>query len=85
MENILNVDEKMAVIRGFIVDASGLDDFTNEDNIFENGIVNSLFSIQLVTFLENTFEIKVTMDDLDFKNFESVEKINEFVIRKKEA
>ncbi|MFT7032457.1 MAG: methoxymalonate biosynthesis acyl carrier protein [Cyclobacteriaceae bacterium] len=76
-------DEQKSVIRNFIVKASGLSDFDNEENIFESGLVNSLFSIQLVTFLESTFVIKITMDDLDFKNFESVDKISEFIVRKK--
>lgn len=76
-------EDQSLVIKNFIVEASGLSDFDDVENIFESGIVNSLFSIQLVTFLESTFGIKVTMDDLDFKNFESVVKISEFVTRKK--
>lgn len=54
-------------------------------DMFEEGIVNSLFAIELMTFLEKNFSIKVTMDDLDMANFKSVNSIVEFVERKKGA
>lgn len=53
--------------------------FDNDMEIFEVGLVNSLFAIQLMTFLEKEFGIKVTMDDLDMENYKSVNAIGEFV------
>jgi methoxymalonate biosynthesis acyl carrier protein len=54
----------------------------DDDNLFESGIVNSLFAVQLMTFLEKTFIIEVTMDDLSMENFESVNATSLFVERK---
>jgi acyl carrier protein len=60
-------------------------DLDNDLDIFESGMVNSLFAIELMTFLEKSFDIKVTMDDLDMENFKSVNAASLFVQQKKEV
>ena len=55
----------------------------DDDNIFELGFVDSPFAIQLVCFIEEEFKIKVGDNDLDIDNFTSVNRITEFVSRKK--
>ncbi|SDW03924.1 Acyl carrier protein [Marininema mesophilum] len=60
------------------------DEFDYDTEIFEEGFVNSLFAIQLMTFLEKEFAIKITMDDLDMENYKSVNAIGEFVRRWRE-
>lgn len=55
------------------------------DNIFEKGFVNSLFALQLVTFLESEFDLMVENEDLNLDNFSSVAGMEQFVIRKKEG
>ncbi len=52
-------------------------------DIFEEGLVSSLFAIELMTFLEKNFEVKVTMDDLDMENFKCVNNIVMFVENKR--
>jgi acyl carrier protein len=56
----------------------------DDDNIFELGFVDSPFAIQLVCFIEEEFKIRVGDDDLDIDNFTSVNRIAEFVGRKKD-
>ena len=34
-------------------------DFTDEENIFENGFVDSLFAMKLLNYVENEFYIRV--------------------------
>ena len=53
----------------------------NED-IFKRGLVNSLFAMQLVVFIEQEFTIAVEGDDLDLDNFHSIDAMTAFVIRK---
>ncbi|CAM5724214.1 phosphopantetheine-binding protein [Streptomyces antimycoticus] len=55
---------------------------TRDEDLFETGRVNSLFAIQLMSFLEKTFEVDVDVDDLDLRNFASIAKITDFVQRK---
>lgn len=71
-----------ATIRNFILDSINIPDLNDDDNLFESGIVNSLFAVQLMTFLEKSFNIEVTMDDLSMDNFESINATSLFVQKK---
>jgi acyl carrier protein len=51
----------------------------NDDNIFELGYVDSVFAIQLVCYLEQTFGLQVQDEDLDVDNFSSVNRIVAFL------
>ena len=55
----------------------------DDDNIFESGFVDSSVAMQLVIFVEEAFNIQVTDDDLDLLNFSSINRIVEFISRKK--
>lgn len=59
-------------------------EFSDEDNIFRKGFVDSLFAVQLIAYLEQEFEIKVANKDLDINNFHSVSKMVTFVERKRQ-
>ena len=72
-------------IRAFIQASINLDGFGNNENLFETGIVNSLFAVQLMTFIERTFKIEVGADDLDIENFKSIDATAAFVARKRET
>jgi methoxymalonate biosynthesis acyl carrier protein len=78
---VLESDVKDSV-RRFILSSVNLKSLSDDDNIFASGIVNSLFAVQLMTFIEKTFAIEVNMDDLDIKNFESLNAATAFVLRK---
>ncbi|MCP5106960.1 MAG: acyl carrier protein [bacterium] len=70
------------VIRGYILENTSVPELGDDFDIFESGLVNSLFAIELMTFLEKSFSVKVTMDDLDMENFKSVNAASQFVQRK---
>ncbi|MDQ1350656.1 MAG: hypothetical protein QG657_958 [Acidobacteriota bacterium] len=73
------------IIRKYILENISIPSLDDDFDIFEAGIVNSLFAIELMTFLEKSFSIKVTMDDLDMQNFKSVNAASQFVQKKKEG
>jgi len=54
----------------------------DDDNIFELGFVDSLFALQLVSFIEKEFEIELENNDLDLKNFSSINSIVSFLENK---
>lgn len=56
--------------------------FDDDDDLFGDGLVNSLFAMQLVLFLEQEFGLEVTNDDLDMENFRSIAAMSAFVMRK---
>ncbi len=60
-------------------------EFNDSDNIFEMGFVNSLFAMKLVNYIEEDFGIVVENDDLEISNFNSVNRITEFIESKKSA
>jgi methoxymalonate biosynthesis acyl carrier protein len=69
-------------VASFLRNSVNLPDLKDDDDLFETGIVNSLFAIQLITFLERTFDIEVGSDDLDIHNFESINATAAFVMKK---
>ncbi|QQS35343.1 MAG: acyl carrier protein [Ignavibacteriales bacterium] len=81
----MNIETTQSIkdtIRNFIFDSINVSDLNDDVNLFESGIVNSLFAVQLMTFLEKSFSIEVTMDDLMMENFESINATTAFVERK---
>jgi methoxymalonate biosynthesis acyl carrier protein len=53
-----------------------------DDDIFALGFVNSLFALQLVTWVEKEFDIQIEDEDLDVENFNTIEAIANLVSRK---
>jgi len=80
--NTVNQDGIKETVRSFIISSISITDLDDDDNLFESGIVNSLFAVQLMTFLEKTFAIEVGMDDLDIENFKSLNATTAFVLQK---
>ena len=52
------------------------------DDIFALGLVNSLFAMQLVQFVEHEFGTTVEDEDLDIDNFNTVNAIAQLIERK---
>jgi acyl carrier protein len=72
-------------VRSFISASVNIRDLDEDENLFESGIVNSLFAVQLMTFIERTFGIEVGPDDLDIENFKSLNATAAFVNRKSQV
>jgi len=56
--------------------------FSDHDNIFELGLVNSLFAMKLLDYIKTGFNIKIESDDMEITNFNSINNILEFMERK---
>jgi methoxymalonate biosynthesis acyl carrier protein len=54
---------------------------TDED-IFSSGVLNSLFMLQMIMFLEREFAIRIENADLDMANFRTINNIVRFIERK---
>lgn len=78
----MEVDSVQKKINDYILQNVSLDSLDYDLDIFEEGLVSSLFAIELMTFIEKTFFIKVTMEDLDMNNFKSVHSITQFITYK---
>lgn len=51
----------------------------DDESFFESGVINSLFAMQLVLFIEKEFEISVDNDELSLDNFLTINKITEYI------
>jgi methoxymalonate biosynthesis acyl carrier protein len=69
-------------VRNFINNSINIDGLGDDENLFESGIVNSLFAVQLMTFVERNFRIEIGMEDLDVENFKSISATAMFIERK---
>ncbi len=81
--DLVNTQEK---IKQYIVETSHADanKIKNESLIFKEGFFDSMGFIMLITFLEEEFGIKTIDADLVEENFESINAISDFIVRKTE-
>lgn len=69
-------------IRTFLFKHIKTDELSDDENLFASGLLNSLFAMQLVMFTEKEFQVKVENEDLDLKNFSTIDAIAGFVRKK---
>ena len=74
-------------IKKYIVETSHADanKIKNESLIFKEGFFDFMGFIMLITFLEEEFGIKTIDADLVEENFESINAISDFIVRKTEG
>jgi len=58
-------------------------DFSNDTLLVSSRIMDSISTLQLVDFIERTFEIEFSPHEVDEDNLDSVDKIFEFIKQKK--
>jgi len=78
----MDAESIMQQVRAFLGQYISDVDVDPEENLFASGLVNSLFAMQLVLFVENGFGIQVANEDLDFENFKSLNAITGFIQKK---
>ncbi|MBC8377655.1 MAG: acyl carrier protein [Planctomycetes bacterium] len=79
------MEEIVTSVRGFIVnnfmfgDDQGLQ---NNASFLETGIIDSTGILELVTFLEETYDIQIQDDELVPENLDSIVNIEQFLKKK---
>jgi len=72
-----------AEIQGWLKEnVTGGREISPEEPLIENGVLTSLQAVELVTFLEERFDILVEDEEFDEENFGSVEAIASLVASK---
>ncbi|MFJ2862503.1 phosphopantetheine-binding protein [Kitasatospora sp. NPDC087314] len=54
-----------------------------DEDYFALGLADSLFALELVVFVEERFDIRIEVDDLDLDSFRTAERIAALVERKR--
>ena len=59
----------------------GLDEVGVEEMIFEQGVMDSLGMLELLTFLEGKFQVSFGSEDLTWENLSTIRQIAQTVLR----
>lgn len=75
---------KREQIRQFVIESlakkKGVNTIADTDSLTENGVLDSLAIFRLVTFLEDTFQVRIADEEITHENFQSIECIEKFVL-----
>lgn len=74
------MDVKETVLR-FLREKTGSGELTEETELLKSGLVNSLFALEVVVFVEQTFGVKLKRGDITPANFDSAAHIAALVAR----
>lgn len=69
-------------VKNYLQSSFRLGTINDSSNIFESGIVNSLFYIQLIVFIEKTFDVQLEEGEFDIHKLQSVNAISELLYNK---
>jgi acyl carrier protein len=85
----VDTDVIKATVRGFIVDnfLFGTEDesLSDDASFLETGIIDSTGILELISFVEKTYEITIADDEMLPENLDSLDRISAFVLRKREG
>jgi acyl carrier protein len=72
-------------VREFVLESArskGINEVSDTQSLMEAGIIDSLGIFRLVSFLEDTFRVRISDDDIVPENFQSIDEIDRFVAAK---
>ena len=86
-QNVVEVSSILTEIRGFVVEnflfGSEEEVPTDEASLLGSGIIDSTGVLEIVTFVESSYKIEVSDDEMLPENFDSLKNVAEYVKRKK--
>jgi len=75
-------DQIRDFIREQLAPAKGITSFRDDESLMENGVIDSLGIFRLVTFLEESFGVRIGDEEINAENLQSVDMIEQLVLRK---
>jgi acyl carrier protein len=76
------MEETRATIRAFLGERLGTAALGDDQDLLASGLVNSLFALELVLFVEEEFAIKIENQDLERDNFKTINSLAQLIARK---
>lgn len=70
-------------VLGDLAQSKGITALADDESLVENGVVDSLGIFQLVSFLEDTFRIRISDEEIVPDNFRTIDDIEAFVSAKR--
>ena len=81
-EEILVKRVREYVVENFLLGEEE-DEFSNEQSFLESGLIDSTGILEMITFLEETYQIDIEDEEMIPDNLDSVERVVRFVASKK--
>lgn len=69
-------------IVGYIEEIANERDFDHSSNLFESGLLTSLDVLSLVGFIEDTFTMEISGDDIEMDSFGTIDGLVTMITRK---
>ena len=79
----MTTDNLVASILNKILSSTGQAITGFDEEIFETGLIDSFGIVELITALEEDFQIKIPFEDMKIQNFSSINEISKFIERLK--
>ena len=57
--------------------------FSTDEDILSTGMIDSMDVMQLITFIENRFKIKIPPEDMVIENFMTIEAMEGYIEKRK--
>jgi D-alanine--poly(phosphoribitol) ligase subunit 2 len=74
-----SVDVLHEQVTRLLADAMNLEVSSDDTDLFEAGLLDSLAFVELLVHLEREFGVTTSVDDLKFDNFNSIAHITEYI------
>lgn len=76
------IEKVKSFIKDNFLQVSGLHSLNEDDSFLQKGIIDSTGVLELVSFIESTFKIKVEDEELIPDNLDSLNKVSAFINKK---
>ncbi len=81
----IDIDSIRRTVREYIIELTAIRNISYTTNLVELHIINSLNLIQLILFIESIFGVKIKMFAIHLEDFESVDTLSNFIMKKIKA
>lgn len=80
----METEDILRKVKQYILRSVDEQDITEDTDLFETGIIHSLFAIQLVVFIEKAFHLELEEEDMTTENMKSIRTIAKLIEEKQE-
>jgi methoxymalonate biosynthesis acyl carrier protein len=79
-----DADEIQSAVLQFLKEKTLATPATDQD-LFASGVVSSMFAMEMVVFLEQSYQVTIIGGDLKIDNFRTVDAMTDLVLRLRDA
>jgi acyl carrier protein len=77
-KNDIEIERIATELRGFILNdlgRVGIEKLSSEDNLFQSGVLDSMGTLEVITFCEEKYNITFDLSSISEETFSSLEKL----------